>query len=535
MKKLTRAIAIGCPIVFALFVLAWLLRAGPSIQVSPATTFITQPLTEDGLPDYEAFLLQEGFNQMGLEDNAAVLLWQACWPGELSGDEAKPVLDALGIESISAPESTLKPILSGDSKEMVSQWLQDQNLKLQDTPVDLESDTVEALIHSAMSRPWNREELPPLAAWVDQNERALDLVVAASKRPKFFSPSPSWLNNEYDMMISTLLPLTASVRSASRGLCVRAMIHLGEGRTAEAIEDATACLRLASLTCQGFCLVQEMVAVASYEIGFRALATILHEGAFSPKKLQSLQSEIKGMPAIRESIRILDRGERFSYLDSLIAVNSGYTVSGIDLLLLRRADWNVALAEGNRMYDRLVAIAAKPTREQRTFETAKLDQELDRAAARAKNRKGDARILVDRKLCGEVMSDISLSLMLPAIGTIFDAEDRQETCRQMALTAVDLALYRAKNGDYPETLSQLTSKVPIDLYSDNPLVYDRKDDNGYLLYSVFENAEDDGGCDVGGEICNGEWADCKVAKENSDLVIRLPAAPIDLEPHSLKD
>ena len=70
-----------------LLVLIWFLFQlfGPQggIVVSKETTFITEPLGEDGLPDYGAFLLNRASEGVAPQNNAAVLTWQAMWPGEL--------------------------------------------------------------------------------------------------------------------------------------------------------------------------------------------------------------------------------------------------------------------------------------------------------------------------------------------------------------------------------------------------------------------------------------------------------------------
>jgi hypothetical protein len=62
--------------------------------------------------------------------------------------------------------------------------------------------------------------------------------------------------------------------------------------------------------------------------------------------------------------------------------------------------------------------------------------------------------------------------------------------------AVLLAAHRAEHDAYPEELADLVpgylKEVPPDRFRDGPPVYKRKGD-GYLLYSVGPNREDDGG------------------------------------------
>ncbi len=54
-----------------------LFQPSPPIIVGRDTTYITEPLTADGLPDYEAYLRDLGRKDVTPDNNAAVLVWQA--------------------------------------------------------------------------------------------------------------------------------------------------------------------------------------------------------------------------------------------------------------------------------------------------------------------------------------------------------------------------------------------------------------------------------------------------------------------------
>ena len=75
-----------------------------------------------------------------------------------------------------------------------------------------------------------------------------------------------------------------------------------------------------------------------------------------------------------------------------------------------------------------------------------------------------------------------------------------------AIASLALSTYKTEHGEYPETLAALVprymSKLPIDPFVDKPLGYRLDDRDGYILYSVGEDAEDNGGVlrDEQGEI-----------------------------------
>jgi hypothetical protein len=69
--------------------------------------------------------------------------------------------------------------------------------------------------------------------------------------------------------------------------------------------------------------------------------------------------------------------------------------------------------------------------------------------------------------------------------------------QQLAMTACALERYKLEAGRYPEELNQLVPKflesVPLDPIDGKPLRYHQSSDRRFLLYSIGENAVDDGG------------------------------------------
>ena len=95
-----------------------------------------------------------------------------------------------------------------------------------------------------------------------------------------------------------------------------------------------------------------------------------------------------------------------------------------------------------------------------------------------------------------------LGMMLPAVGNAVKVQD--STACQIAGTRVMLALeaYRARNGNYPSSLNELTPQVvaqlPIDPLSTSGefkyrLLSNDASGRGFVLYSVGADGEDNGG------------------------------------------
>ena len=91
---------------------------------------------------------------------------------------------------------------------------------------------------------------------------------------------------------------------------------------------------------------------------------------------------------------------------------------------------------------------------------------------------------------------VVIALFSPAAEQARLAEDRGTARYQLTRVAFALAIYRAENGEYPERLEQLVpaalAELPSDPFTGRPFVYQRTDD-GFRLYSVGDNQQDDGG------------------------------------------
>jgi hypothetical protein len=190
-----------------------LLGPDPQLIVSRPTTFITQPLRPNGLPDYERYVLELNRSDVTQQDNAAVLLWQALQGDSVDPAKTKALRAELGVASDAAKYPALESAYHDKFEKRIFAWIRGQNSKFYK---DYHSDYsdyhgVDKLIEQCMSRPWTSQDCPVLAEFVRQNGPQLDLIVSASKRPRFYWPTRSLLDN-------TTTRLSAVTRSIS-GTC----------------------------------------------------------------------------------------------------------------------------------------------------------------------------------------------------------------------------------------------------------------------------------------------------------------------------
>src|SRR5262249_26705342 len=156
-------------------------------------------------------------------------------------------------------QAALKSLDDKANLKRVSDWLRTQKLNPDDLDVD-------EIIDLAFEHRWTTQQFPPLADWVRDNQVPLNLLVKASHRPRFYSPSPTLLNHQRNLLLAVLLPGTRSAREAAYSLAVRAMLRVGENRLSEAWSDLLAIHRLARLQGQAPFLVEQLVAASISDI-----------------------------------------------------------------------------------------------------------------------------------------------------------------------------------------------------------------------------------------------------------------------------
>lgn len=86
-----------------------------------------------------------------------------------------------------------------------------------------------------------------------------------------------------------------------------------------------------------------------------------------------------------------------------------------------------------------------------------------------------------------------LQALLPALSRVYKTETRAEARRRATILTANLMAYRQRYGIFPDSLDVFAEKhFAIDPFSEERFVYRRKDD-GFVLYSLGEDIEDDGG------------------------------------------
>jgi hypothetical protein len=274
------------------------------------------------------------------------------------------------------------------------------------------------------------------------------------------------------------------------------MLHLGENRYEQAWEDTLAIYRWAQLVGAGYTLIDQLIMFSLESSAHLATLAILDSTDLSPALAKKILSDLSRPRRVRTSLaECFNQGERLFGLSSVDDPSLVDDLSDIPPVLLTSLDWNIPLRRLNRAYD-AISEAAKQTNWQ-LRRRASVEFETEHMLFQVKSRLQKITAVLGRQRRSELVADLMVSVLMPALSAAIDAETRADSQLALVRLAAALAVYRSEQGEYPDSLDSLLPSVPaaalIDLYQEKPYVY-RRTSNGYLLYSPGPNGRDDAGC-----------------------------------------
>ncbi len=479
------------------------------VTISKETTYITEPLTTDGYPDYIAAVNRRGSTGVTPENNAVVPFFRAVGPKMLGQDFRSQVSGMLGIAlgpgmDVQAYRREYCKMLGiaplpEEGKYFIDADEYAKTLK-PTKPGNHPDDQIWKQLDRAMERPWRAEELPLIAGWLAANRRPLDLLVQASARPRWYSP----LVSEGCLLDATwaAVPVPTKLRGSIRALSARAMQRLQDGKIDEAWADLLAVHRLARLVSQGPTVLDSLVAITMDSVTCIEDQILLQRAHLTAAQVAKMRADLAALPPMAKMVDKLDVCERFEVLDSMAVLARGKAtlVKELNEIAANPAaiDLDAALRTGNHWCDRAVATSRRPAPARQVEAWKEIDADLKKQIEAAKSWKSWAvSLLLDpRPRISEKFSLEMVRSLLPSNGAAINAEDRGNTAFDLTKLAFALAEYRARHGSYPAKLADLVPKyvavVPKDIFSGGALHYKPQAD-GYLLYSVGPNGIDDGG------------------------------------------
>lgn len=450
------------------------------------TTRIVAPTLPDGSIDYLQ-AIDDRFGAGVTPDQNAVPLILAAFGREAlpSDQQIDGITSRLGMAHL--PEQ-------GDYLIPYAQFAKERN--------DPSTDTSPDPLDPAAQITLPLKAAPLTAAWVRANQRPLDTLEDASKRPRFFFPFNG--GNRPETLASVLLPYVHQMREGATALLIRAALRLEAGEIDGCRRDLMTVHRLSRLMGQAPTLIERSVAIALEDATCRLEQAVAGSGKLSAGQSRALASDVVGVDGLPDFSDGIDVAERFMVLDFLqaaaragparaAAIFRSFAPRNLPPSVVFRwspVPYEKCMRESNHCYDGLLAAAHQPTYRQRHEAMDLAQRDIDRMSAH-------------NSLTRLLSADWPMALFMPGLNSF---QMRWETSRaQRGLTEVALALaaFKMDHGAYPATLTELTPKdlktVPIDPFSDKPFIY-RPNATTYTVYSVGPNMIDEGGAKASDDI-----------------------------------
>jgi hypothetical protein len=445
----------------------------PWFTISKQTTYLTRPLDKGGYVDYLGALNEDASKGVTVDNNAAVLLVRIMDLSALKEADRARFYELLGV----------KPPLKAAAM-------------MQAFPEAATTDDLEM----ATSRPWRAGQFPVLAKWLAQKEKALDLAVEASRRPRCYFP---FIRPKGVVMIQES-PLAAQEITyvIAHALAARAMLRLTDGEIGKAEEDLLACRRLARLVGSGPLLGNALIGLYIDDRATRAEASLLEFGKLSAADALAYRNQLRKLAPLPNIAERFDRGERLLFLtfatetirdfEGKWALVFFIPIVGDQFMSRFTAVWDQTLRAANREWDKWTLALRTPSPIERQKKMDALAVEM-KAVRKPDLAKAYAQSPLEG---GRLLGRSMVALLLPNIKQASFQEERIRFRVDMMQVGFALAAYRADSGKYPASLNDLvpkySSEVPRDYFSGKPLHY-RLRPEGYLLYSVGTDGWNDEG------------------------------------------
>jgi hypothetical protein len=148
-------------------------------------------------------------------------------------------------------------------------------------------------------------------------------------------------------------------------------------------------------------------------------------------------------------------------------------------------------------YKLLYTLFAHPNKQETREMADRLYSYWETMASKSPGQIQAERIDIEEEVMEMIKGNLLLEMFTPALWSVYKVTYRNKVHVEATLTSIAILRYKQDTGSCPEKLQELVNagylkELPIDPFSDRPLVYRRTDD-GFLLYSVGLNLKDDGG------------------------------------------
>ena len=302
------------------------------------------------------------------------------------------------------------------------------------------------------------------------------------------------------------MPELSSIRKLSQLTCWHAQLKAYEGDTEAAVKDILACYRTGTHFKGPRSLIEQIVGIAVQAIAVKNAFVILHNEQMDDRLLKPFQDELEIL-SDKDFCTIDYRVERFMGMDFIQRCytdngsGSGHLIPGRVREYMQVIEQNDSKS-GLAGYPGTLAMSlVAANREQMTREFEKCYADAQRWAKKTPWQLEKEHVHPDIAMRKWLDSGYAkywpFRVLAPALTKASELSHRAKAQIEGLVTVIAAIRYKRAHGDYPENLDRLLEadllkELPMDPFSDKPLVYKRTADS-FTLYSLGPDFDDNGG------------------------------------------
>ena len=472
------------------------------LVVGGDTTFITEPLSAEGYPDYLAALNLAAGRNVARDDNFWVKFFEVTGRRRDVNDE----------------------FVAAVSEQLQIRIPDHFQIKALHEGVGVAKNDVSELykrLEWTMVHPWTPQDAPAVNQWLIEHADVMKGIREAARRPQAYCP-----------LVRVGPPDVLNVRLAHLEQCrvttwlflARAMRRVKAGEDRDSFEDLLTIYQMAKHLERGALPIQRVVAIQHRKAAHAGLGCWLTRNRLSDKELQERWEELTPLMT-NSGVEDFVTAGRFEFLDTAFALASG-TASYEDLFpptqptpppqgvwlqrilqtlaraavrkLLTRIyaprDLNAVVRYGNDRFDAVAEAMSRRNLRERTARCAAIEESIHQDQERLRN---PFILLRSFLFAPRGQSDLIPARMLTyvLVPSLLEAERQlsDDEARSACVTAAfQLQIDIAVRGASPSPLEERirSDRFPKDPYTDVPLKI-RKEERGIVIYSVGANGKDD--------------------------------------------
>jgi hypothetical protein len=381
---------------------------------------------------------------------------------------------------------------------------------------------------SISHRDLNEAEQKAVETWIEQNDAAWRALVRAANKPYCWREYRLLRPNDPDLGVvvgdTPMMPIGDDLLGSLENLLDlarwRIRVHVRSGRTQAAVDDCLALIKAGAQWRGDKLVVESHMGLSLTSTGYYSLLGILTRAEVSKESLRDLADQLRGVEPDPRKIWNL-RSDRLLFLD---VVQHWFTRGGIGGgHLIPKSLWplvcecSVKMSMGplptqppfHQQETHMLIALLHARRNATVAQYEALNEQTQKIVTRTPHevRASGLRLPVE---CPDIVNrEIHLhghwrnaryfvvSCLALAASRLGELAHEDRAVYDAVLTVIAAKRYQSDRGDYPQSLEQLVqagyiAHLPLDPYSDKPLVY-RRMETGFLLYSVGHDMKDDGG------------------------------------------